>query len=263
MTPSKLIKRLRVDDPDRFRLAAFDPADTGDLDKDDVEAMLADDLKRLAELQQRLYADGRWALSACGRKDAVDIQGPMTNRIPQGRAAFPNHINSNFPGATMSPIARFSAALIVATVAAQTAVLAQGLEVKRYNPSEWTKGRFSEVVTVNGPGKTVYLAGIGAEDENGPAGASASILHPGNPYEQCRYAYDKIKRLLAAHGASLADAVKQVVYVTDVRFQADVAKCRREAYGDGPIPANTFLVISALAIPGMLLEIDVTAVVGK
>ena len=84
----------------------------------------------------------------------------------------------------MSSVARFSAALIVATVAAQTAVLAQGLEVRRYNPSEWTKGRFSEVVTVNGPGKTIYLAGIGAEDEHGAAGASAPILHPGNPYEQ-------------------------------------------------------------------------------
>ena len=112
-------------------------------------------------------------------------------------------------------------------------------------------------------GKTIYLAGVGAEDENAPAGASAPVRHLGNPYEQCRYAYDKIKRLLATHGASLADAVKQVVYVTDVRFQADVAKCRSEAYGDGPIPANTFLVINALAIPGMLLEIDVTAVVAK
>ena len=91
----------------------------------------------------------------------------------------------------MPPIARFSAAFIVATVAVQTAVLAQGLEVRRHNPSEWTKRRFSEVVTVNGPGKTIYLAGIGAEDENGPAGASAPILHPGNPYEQCRYAYER------------------------------------------------------------------------
>jgi len=143
------------------------------------------------------------------------------------------------------------------------AASAQSLEIKRFNPSEWTKGRFTEVVTVNGPGKTIYLAGVGAEDENGPAGASAPIRHLGNPYEQCRYAYDKIKRLLAAHGATLADAVKQVVYVTDIRYQADVAKCRREAYGEGPIPANTFLVISALAIPGMLLEIDVTAVVAS
>jgi enamine deaminase RidA (YjgF/YER057c/UK114 family) len=160
-------------------------------------------------------------------------------------------------------IAKLSAISICALVAASAVAKSQGLEVKRYNPSEWTKGRFTEVVTVNGPGKTIYLAGIGAEDEKAPAGASAPILHLGNPYEQCRYAYDKIKRLLATHGASLADAVKQVVYVTDVRYQADVARCRREAYGDGPIPANTFLVISALAIPGMLLEIDVIAVVGN
>ena len=163
----------------------------------------------------------------------------------------------------MTRIAKLSAISICALVAASAVAKSQGLEVKRYNPSEWTKGRFTEVVTVNGPGKTIYLAGIGSEDEKAPAGASAPILHLGNPYEQCRYAYDKIKRLLATHGASLADAVKQVVYVTDVRYQADVARCRREAYGDGPIPANTFLVISALAIPGMLLEIDVTAVVGN
>jgi 2-iminobutanoate/2-iminopropanoate deaminase len=150
---------------------------------------------------------------------------------------------------------------IAAISTAATAASAQSLEVNRYNPTEWTKGRFTEVVTVNGPGKTIYLAGIGAEDEKGPAGQSAPILHVGDPYQQCRYAYDKIKRLLAAQGATLADIVKQVVYVTDIRYQADVGKCRREAYGSGPIPANTFLVINGLAIQGMLLEIDVTAVV--
>ena len=155
------------------------------------------------------------------------------------------------------------ASLAIDMLVSQTAAFAQSLEVKRYNPSEWTKGRFTEIVTVNGPGKTIYLAGVGAEDETAPAGQSALVLHLGNPYEQCRYAYDKIKRSLASQGATLADVVKQVVYVTDVRYQADVAKCRREAFGDGPIPANTFLVINALAIPGMLLEIDVTAVTPK
>jgi len=156
----------------------------------------------------------------------------------------------------MSFVRSFLACCVVTVIAVPEAASAQSLEVKRFNPSEWTKGRFTEVVTV-------YLAGVGAEDEKAPAGASAPILHLGNPYEQCRYAYDKIKRLLATHGAALADVVKQVVYVTDVRFQADVARCRRDAYGDGPIPANTFLVIQALAIPGMLLEIDVTAVAAK
>jgi PPK2 family polyphosphate:nucleotide phosphotransferase len=89
MTPSKLLKRLRVDDPDHFRLAAFDPADTGGLDKDAAEAMLADDVKRLADLQQCLYSDGRWALlvvlqgmDAAG-KDGV-IKHVMTGLNPQG-----------------------------------------------------------------------------------------------------------------------------------------------------------------------------------
>lgn len=152
---------------------------------------------------------------------------------------------------------------VLTSIALCVAARAQTLEIKRYNPSEWTKGRFTEVVTVNGPGKTIYLAGIGSEEEKSPAGASASVRHLGDPYEQCRYAYDKIKRLLAAHGGTLADIVKQVVYVTDIRYQAPVGKCRSEAYAGGPIPANTFLVISGLAIQGMLLEIDVTAVVAK
>ena len=151
----------------------------------------------------------------------------------------------------------------LATVAVFASALAEDLEVKRCNPSEWTKGVFTEIITVNGPGKTIYLAGVGAEDESAPAGAFAPIRHLGDPYEQCRYAYDKIKRALAAHGGTLADVVKQVVYVTDIRYQAPVAKCRREAYVNGPIPINTFLVISGLAIQGMLLEIDVTAVVPK
>jgi len=153
--------------------------------------------------------------------------------------------------------------LIVLAMLIVQAAQAQPLEIKRYNPSEWTKGRFSEVVTVTGPGKMIFLGGIGAEDEHGPPGQSAPILHLGKPYEQCVYAYDKIKRLLAAHGATLADIVKQVVYVTDIRYQAAVGKCRSEAYAGMPIPANTFLVISGLAIQGMLLEIDVTAVVPK
>ena len=151
----------------------------------------------------------------------------------------------------------------LAACAVMASAAAQQLDVKRYNPSPWTKGRFSEVVTVTGPGKMIFLAGIGSEDEKAPEGSNAQALHVGNPYEQCRYAYDKIKRLLAAHGGTLADVVKQVVYVTDVRYQGPVRKCRDEAYGKGPIPANTFLVINGLASPTMLLEIDITAVVAK
>ena len=58
-----------------------------------------------------------------------------------------------------------------------TAASAQTLEKKNFNYSEWTKGRFSEAVTVTGPGKMIFLAGVGAEDENGKGG---DILHKGD-----------------------------------------------------------------------------------
>jgi len=89
--------------------------------------------------------------------------------------------------------------VLTATIAGATTASAQTLEKKNYNYSEWTKGRFSEAVTVTGPGKMIFLAGVGAEDENGAPG---TIRHKGDFDGQCKYAYDKIKRLLAAHGAS-------------------------------------------------------------
>ena len=154
-------------------------------------------------------------------------------------------------------LATISAALIW-LAAASTAASAQALEKKHFNYSEWTKGRFSEAVTVTGPGKMIFLAGVGAEDENGKGG---DILHKGDFTGQCQYAYDKIKRLLEKQGATLGDVVKMVTYITDARYQADYGKCRVEAFGANPLPAHTLVNISQLAWPGMLVEIDATAVV--
>src|ERR1041384_8514101 len=107
---------------------------------------------------------------------------------------------------------------VVVLAVLSTAATAQTFEKKHYNYSEWTKGRFSEAVTVTGPGKIIFLAGVGAEDENGKGG---DILHKGDFVGQCHYSYAQIKRLLARHGATLADVAKMVTYMTDVRFQPD------------------------------------------
>jgi 2-iminobutanoate/2-iminopropanoate deaminase len=104
----------------------------------------------------------------------------------------------------------------------------------------------------------IFLAGVGAEDENGKGG---DILHKGDFTAQCKYAFDKIKRLLEKHGATLADIAKMVTYLTDVRYQPDFGKCRQETFGTTPMPAHTLLTISQLAWPGMIIEIDVTAMV--
>jgi 2-iminobutanoate/2-iminopropanoate deaminase len=152
----------------------------------------------------------------------------------------------------------FAILTILSTAFVSSAASAQGFEKKNYNYSEWTKGRFSEAVTVTGPGKMIFLAGVGAEDENGKGG---DILHKGDFTAQCKYAFDKIKRLLEKHGATLADIAKMVTYLTDVRYQPDFGKCRQETFGTIPMPAHTLLTISQLAWPGMIIEIDVTAMV--
>ncbi len=96
MNFGKILKRYRIDDPDRFRLASIDTADTGglDLDKDDGKTMLAEDSERLAELQQRLYAYDRWALLVVlqgmdtAGKDGV-IKHMMGGLNPQGCEVHP------------------------------------------------------------------------------------------------------------------------------------------------------------------------------
>jgi PPK2 family polyphosphate:nucleotide phosphotransferase len=109
MKLEKLVKRFRIDDPDNFRLTSIDPTDTGglDLDKDEAKAVLAGDLDRLSDLQERLYADNRWsllivlqAMDAAG-KDGV-IKHVMTGLNPQGclvhsfKAPSPSELDHDF-----------------------------------------------------------------------------------------------------------------------------------------------------------------------
>ena len=87
----KNIKRYRIERAKGFRLADIDPADTGGLaiDKDEAKDILAKDIKRLAELQELLYAEHRWALLVifqamdAGGKDSA-IAHVMSGVNPQG-----------------------------------------------------------------------------------------------------------------------------------------------------------------------------------
>lgn len=130
-----------------------------------------------------------------------------------------------------------------------------------FNYSEWAKGKFSEVVTVTNSRRTLYVAGVGSEDEN--ATGNAKILHPGDLYAQCKYAWDKIKRILEKQGASLSDVAKVTTYVTDTRAIFDGFKCRGEVFAGLPQPAGTLVGVTSLAWPGMMIEVDVIAEVGK
>jgi len=63
MKTAKLAKSYRVDDGKNFRLKDIDPADTGHWHSaDEAKEQLQKDISRLEELQDKLYAQDRWAL---------------------------------------------------------------------------------------------------------------------------------------------------------------------------------------------------------
>jgi PPK2 family polyphosphate:nucleotide phosphotransferase len=64
MKLGKVVKHCRIDKPAKFKLADHDPAERFRLSTDieDVRPILAEGMSRLSELQERLYADGRWAV---------------------------------------------------------------------------------------------------------------------------------------------------------------------------------------------------------
>jgi PPK2 family polyphosphate:nucleotide phosphotransferase len=91
MKLEKIVKRFRIDDPARFKLAKHDPAECCGLsiDKDEAKSMLQDGVSRLEELQERLYASDRWSvlivlqgMDAAG-KDSL-IKHVMSGVNPQG-----------------------------------------------------------------------------------------------------------------------------------------------------------------------------------
>jgi hypothetical protein len=77
MKLAKIVKACRIDKPGRFRLADHDPAETFGLSTEahNVKPILADGIRRLAEMQQRLYANGRWAVADRAARHGRRLQG--------------------------------------------------------------------------------------------------------------------------------------------------------------------------------------------
>lgn len=90
MKMQKLANTFRVDSGKHFRLKDFDPADTGHWrSKEDADQALQQGIQRMAELQDKLYAQDRWALllifqamDAAG-KDGI-VKHVMSGVNPQG-----------------------------------------------------------------------------------------------------------------------------------------------------------------------------------
>lgn len=103
-------------------------------------------------------------------------------------------------------------------------------------------------------GNVVEVTGTVAVDENG------KTVGVDNPYEQTKFAYQKIEKVLAQAGASLKDVVRCRMFVTDIS--------QWEAYGRGHAeffkdikPCLSMIGINELIEPEYMVEIEVSAII--
>lgn len=95
-------------------------------------------------------------------------------------------------------------------------------------------------------------------------GAHGEILHPGDALAQMRWIWGSLERLLVQEGYSLANVIQlkmtcieEVPMPDRVKFLEIVGEVFK---GQPVMPVgSTMSVVNALALPGMLCEVDITA----
>ncbi len=104
-------------------------------------------------------------------------------------------------------------------------------------------------------GTTIFLRGQCPQDLD-----TAKNIGCHDPVEQTHKVMQNIRQLIEECGGTMQHLVKVVVYITDVRHREAVYRTMGE-YIKGVHPVSTGLVVSALARPDWLVEIDATAVI--
>lgn len=103
-------------------------------------------------------------------------------------------------------------------------------------------------------GDTVYLRGQVGQDLD-----TAESVGVGDVEAQAEQAMANIDLLLGEAGGRLEHIVKVVVYLVDPRFREPVYRVMGR-WLEGVFPVSTGVVVTALARPEWLVEIDATAV---
>jgi 2-iminobutanoate/2-iminopropanoate deaminase len=103
-------------------------------------------------------------------------------------------------------------------------------------------------------GDTIYLSGQVSHDEKG------DIIGIDDMEVQMQQAYANVQKVLGQYGATMANVVDEILFVTnmDTAYAAAV-KCRKEIFSGAAVVASTIVQIDRLALPEMLIEIKCVA----
>lgn len=104
-------------------------------------------------------------------------------------------------------------------------------------------------------GNIIEVAGTTAVDGN-------NVIGKNNIYEQTKFIFSKIEKALIEAGACMKDVVRTRMYVTDMQQWEAVGKAHAEYFKEVK-PAATMLEVSGFINSELLIEIEVTAIIGE
>ncbi len=102
-------------------------------------------------------------------------------------------------------------------------------------------------------GNTLYISGQVAQDRDG------NLIGRSDIAAQAAQVFANLKAVVEAAGGSMSDIVKLTTFATSLAYRPAIAEARGE-YWQSDWPASTFVVISSLAQPDFLVEIEAIAV---
>jgi enamine deaminase RidA (YjgF/YER057c/UK114 family) len=130
------------------------------------------------------------------------------------------------------------------------------MERTAVNPWDWSiKLGYNQAEVINGATRQVICAGQTAVDENG------APQHPGDMRAQISLALDNLEAVLKEASMDLSNVVKLGIYATDVDDALQNFDLMGMRFGPHQVaPPMTLLGVTRLAIPGLLFEIEATAI---
>lgn len=101
-------------------------------------------------------------------------------------------------------------------------------------------------------GEFIFLSGQAAIDDEG------RIVGSGDFQAQAEQTVDNINTLLQRAGSDVSRVIKVTIYLTDMKHFPDIVELRAKHF-TRPYPADTIVEVSSLALPELMIEIDVIA----
>lgn len=120
------------------------------------------------------------------------------------------------------------------------------------SPYSWDAPfRYSQATRI---GDLVFVSGQAA------VGPEGTVVGEGDFDAQAAQVFANLEAVLAAAGSSLRKVAKVNIYLTDMSYFPKVLELR-DRYFAAPYPADTTVEVTGLALPGLMIEIDVIATV--